>query len=184
MSITYWKTPITSLTTSKNNIIITDNSFDPRFYSLSLSLYMLVSTLVTYSSTMSNSSSTTYLSATIPTTFTTSPTSLLLTLSSAQPPATSSNCTFYSLKMLFDDHLGVHLGDLVGLHGHLQLLLWDVLDPLAYVWSLSMLKQLKKSWVGIFISMYCMFSQWPNGPFLTRKGGEFLGVWRVSVGVW
>ena len=29
-----------------------------------------------------------------------------------------------------------------------------------------------------------MFSQWPNGPFLTRKGGEFLGVWRVSVGVW
>ena len=78
---------------------------------------MLVSTLVTYSSTMSNSSSTTYLSATIPTTSTTSPTSLLLTLSSAQPPATSSNCTFYSLKMLFDDHLGVHLGDLVGHHG-------------------------------------------------------------------
>ena len=94
------KNPITSLTTSKNNIIITDNSFDPRFYSLSLSLYMLVSTLVTYSSTMSNSSSTTYLSATIPTTSTTSPTSLLLTLSSAQPPATSSNCTFYTLKML------------------------------------------------------------------------------------
>ena len=30
----------------------------------------------------------------------TSTTSLLLTLSSAQPPATSSNCTFYSLKML------------------------------------------------------------------------------------
>ena len=98
MSITYWKTPITSLTTSKNNIIITDNSFDPRFYSLSL--YMLVSTLVTYYSNMSTSSSTTYLSATIPTTSTTSPTSLLLTLSSAQPPATSSNCTFYSLKML------------------------------------------------------------------------------------
>ena len=46
--------------------------------------------------------------------------------------------------MLFDDHLGVHLGDLVGHHGHLKLLLWDVLDPLAYVWSLSMLKQLKK----------------------------------------
>ena len=98
MSITYWKTPITSLTTSKNNIIITDNSFDPRFYSLSL--YMLVSTLVTYYSNMSTSSSTTYLSATIPTTSTTSPTSLLLTLSSAQPPATSSNCTFYTLKML------------------------------------------------------------------------------------
>ena len=98
MSITYWKTPITSLTTSKNNIIITDNSFDPRFYSLSL--YMLVSTLVTYYSNMSTSSSTTYLSATIPTTSTTSPTRLLLTLSSAQPPATSSNCTFYTLKML------------------------------------------------------------------------------------
>ena len=47
-------------------------------------------------------------------------------------------------KDALDDHLGVHLGDLVGLHGHLQLLLWDVLDPLAYVWSLSMLKQLKK----------------------------------------
>ena len=41
-----------------------------------------------------------------------------------------------------DDHLGVHLGDLVGHHGHLQLLLWDVLDPLSYVSSLS--KQLKK----------------------------------------
>ena len=62
--------------------------------------YMLVSTLVTYYSNMSTSSSTTYLSATIPTTSTTSPTRLLLTLSSAQPPATSSNCTFYSLKML------------------------------------------------------------------------------------
>merc|ERR1712208_19329 len=98
-----------------------------------------------YYSNMSTSSSTTYLSATIPTTSTTSQTSLLLTLSSAQLSATSSNCTFYSLKMLFDDHLGVHLGDLVGHHGHLQLLLWDVLDPLAYVWSLSMLKQLKKS---------------------------------------
>ena len=61
---------------------------------------MLVSTLVTYYSNMSTSSFTTYLSATIPTTSTTSPTSLLLTLSSAQPPATSSNCTFYSLKML------------------------------------------------------------------------------------
>ena len=114
---------------------------------------MLVFTLVTYYSNMSTSSSTTYLSATIPTTSTTSPTSLLLTLSSAQPPATSSNCTFYSLKMLFDDHLGVHLGDLVGLHGHLQLLLWDVLDPLAYVWSLSMLKQLKKK-----LSRYLYFN--------------------------
>ena len=87
--------------------------------------------------------------------------------------------------MLFDDHLGVHLGDLVGLHGHLQLLLWDVLDPLAYVWSLSMLKQLKKK-----LSRYLYFNvlhflpEWPNGPFLTRKGGKFLGVWRVSVGVW
>ena len=131
-----------------------------RWSSLSLSLYMLV--LVTYYSNMSTSSSTTYLSATIPTTSITSPTSLLLTLSSAQPPATSSNCTFYSLKMLLMTILArVHLGDLVGHHGHLQLLLWDVLDPLAYVWSLSMLKQLKKSWVGIFISMYCIFSQWP-----------------------
>ena len=51
---------------------------------------MLVSTMVTYCSNMSTSSSTTYLSATIPTTSTTSPTRLLLTLSSAQPPATSS----------------------------------------------------------------------------------------------
>ena len=31
--------------------------------------------------------------------------------------------------------------------------------------------------VGIFISMYSSFSQWP---ILTKKGGEFLGVWRVS----
>ena len=36
-------------------------------------------------------------------------------------------------KDALDDHLGVHLGDLVGHHGHLQLLLWDVLDPLSYV---------------------------------------------------
>ena len=55
--------------------------------------------------------------------------------------------------MLFDDHLGVHLGDLVGHHGHLQLLLWDILDPLAYVWSLSMLKQLKKK-----LSRYLYFN--------------------------
>ena len=36
-------------------------------------------------------------------------------------------------KDALDDHLGVHLGDLVGHHGHLQLLLWDILVPLAYV---------------------------------------------------
>ena len=31
--------------------------------------------------------------------------------------------------------------------------------------------------VGIFISMYSSFSQWP---ILTKKGGEFLGVWMMS----
>ena len=36
-------------------------------------------------------------------------------------------------KDALNDHLGVHLGDLVGHHGHLQLLLWDILDPLDYV---------------------------------------------------
>ena len=71
MSITYYTTSITSKTTSKTNTIITDNSFDPNFFSLSMSLYVLVSPLVTYSSTMSISSSTTYLSANTPTTSTT-----------------------------------------------------------------------------------------------------------------
>ena len=47
-------------------------------------------------------------------------------------------------KDALDDHLGVHLGDLIGHHGHLQLLLWDVLDPLDYIWSISMLKQLSR----------------------------------------
>ena len=84
-------TSITSLTTSKTNITITGNSFDPKFFSLSL--YILVSSLVTYSSTMSTSSSTTYLSVTTQTTSTTSSTSLLLILSSAQPPAPTVHST-------------------------------------------------------------------------------------------
>ena len=146
--------------------------------------------MVTYSCTMSNSSSTTYLSATIPTTSTTSPTSLLLTLSSAHPPATSSNCTFYTLKMLLMTILAsilVTLSATMG-SGHLQLLLWDVLDPLAYVWSLSMLKQLKKK-----LSRYLYFNvlhvlpvaQWPIfDQKRWRISGCLEGVCGCLVDVW